>query len=91
MRRTRRSEFSFAMSIRRDAFAGSSSATPAASRPSEPEIEVSGVRSSWLTVDTKPDLRRSTSSRAEMSRTTPMNMRRVPTRISLMPRSTGTR
>ena len=45
------------------ASAGSSPATPPASSPSEPRIEVRGVRSSWLTTDTKWSFMRSASLR----------------------------
>ncbi len=52
-----------------------SPARPLASRPSAPRIDVSGVRSSWLTVDTKSFFNRSSSCFSVMSRkvtTTPM-------------------
>ena len=53
IRRTSRSQLLDAISTSARAFSGSSPATPPAISPSEPRIEVSGVRSSWLTTDTK--------------------------------------
>ena len=54
-----------------DCAAGASGpSAPAASRPREPRIEVSGVRSSWLTTETNSFFIRSTSRRWVMSRKT---------------------
>ena len=49
--------------------------TPPERRPSEPRIEVSGVRSSWLTVETNSRLSRSTSCRCVTSTTLPATRR----------------
>ena len=51
MRRMRRSLFSRAMRTKSSDSPGSSPTTPSAISPSEALIEVSGVRSSWLTVE----------------------------------------
>ena len=66
IRRTSRSVFSTAISIIRWPFSGSAPSTPDSSRPSEPRIEVSGVRSSWLTTEVNSSLARSSSRRSEM-------------------------
>ena len=59
--RTSRSLFSSAIRSIRSAFSGESSSTPPASRPSAPRIDVSGVRSSWLTTEMNSSLTRSAS------------------------------
>ena len=53
IRRARRSLFFAAMSTKVRALSGSSPVTPPAISPSAPRIEVSGVRSSWLTTEMK--------------------------------------
>ena len=60
IRRTSRWLLDWAMPIRRAALSGSWPAAPPAMRPSEPAIEVSGVRSSWLTAETNSSFSRST-------------------------------
>jgi hypothetical protein len=57
MRRTSRSVFCTATSSIRCAWCAFS--FPLARSPSEPRSEVSGVRSSWLTIDTNSSLSRS--------------------------------
>ncbi|MCR5873845.1 hypothetical protein LRS10_06430 [Phenylobacterium sp. J426] len=68
--RTSRRLLLSAMPISRPARSGSSPATPPASSPSEPAIEVSGVRSSWLTVETNSALACSARRRSVQSRIT---------------------
>ena len=70
-RRVSRSLFLSAMSSRPLACGGIGPAAPEATRPRAPRMEVSGVRSSWLTVDTNSFLSRSTSRLSEMSLTDP--------------------
>ena len=71
-RRTSRSVFSRAIATISRASSGSSPATPASSSPSEPRIEVSGVRSSWPTTDSSSSLIRSISLRSVMSSIIPI-------------------
>ena len=59
MSRTRRSELVRAMRSRLAALSFSSPRMPEESRPSAPRMEVSGVRSSWLTVEMNSSLSRS--------------------------------
>ncbi len=67
MRRTRRSAFWVAICTIRSPCGESGPSLPDASSPSDPRMEVSGVRSSWLTTDTSSSLMRSTSPRRRMS------------------------
>ena len=62
--RTRRSVFCTAIWIIRCARSGSGPSTPLSSSPSEPRIDVSGVRSSWLTTDVNSSLTCSSSRRS---------------------------
>ena len=69
MRRTSRSVFCARdVAPARRACSGSSPSMPPASSPSEPRMEVSGVRSSWLTMETNSSFIRSTSRRSVTSR-----------------------
>src|SRR3569623_1365620 len=68
IRRTSRWLLDWAMETRRAAFSGRAPAAPPTIRPSDPAMEVKGVRSSWLTVETNSSFIRSTSRRPEMSR-----------------------
>ena len=52
-----------------------SPSTPPESRLSEPRMEASGVRSSWLTVETNSCLSFSTACRSDTSRTLPAKCR----------------
>jgi len=79
------------MSTSRAAGAGNMPAVPPARRPSEPEIEVSGVRSSWLTVETNSVFICSMRLRSLMSRTIATMSLRVPIAISLSATSAGKR
>ena len=65
--RTSRSVLETAMSSMRLPWSSSSPNTPPAIRPSEPRIEVSGVRSSWPTTETNSSFMRSISRRSVMS------------------------
>ena len=71
--------------------AGSVPSTPLSSRPSEARIEVSGVRSSWLTTEVNSSLTLSASSRSVMSRktTTAPDVRSPSTMIGVLEYSTG--
>ena len=60
MRRTSRSVLLIAIDSMRSACGGMSPSTPPASRPSEPRIDVSGVRSSWPTTEMNSSFMRST-------------------------------
>ena len=66
-----------------------SPATPLLISPSDPMIEVSGVLSSWLTVEMNSFFMRSIFLRSVMSRTMPVNMRFSPRFISLTASSSG--
>ena len=68
MRRTSRSELVRAMRSRLAALSLTSPRMPEESRPSAPRMEVSGVRSSWLTVEMNSSLSRSRALRWLMSR-----------------------
>ena len=68
--RASRSLLTRAMSTIRPAGAVSSPSAPPAISPSEPRIAVSGVRSSWLTMETNSLFIRSTSRRWVTSRNT---------------------
>ena len=78
IRRTSRSVFSTAISTIRWPFSGSGPSTPDSSSPSEPRIEVSGVRSSWLTIEVNSSFARSTSRRSVMSCAMPCILTAVP-------------
>ncbi len=67
-RRTNRSQLSRAMRRSCTAFGGSWPAVPLSNRPSDPRIAVSGVRSSWETVDTNSLFIRSSRFQPLMSR-----------------------
>ena len=67
IRRMRRSELRFAISIIERDFSGTSPVTPLTISPSAPFIEVSGVRNSWLTVAIKSAFICSSWTRSEMS------------------------
>ncbi len=67
MSRTRRSVFCTAISTMRRPFSGSSPSTPDSNSPSEPRIDVSGVRSSWLTTEVNSSFARSAARDAVMS------------------------
>ena len=62
--------FSTAISTIRRPFSGISPTAPPASSPSDPRIDVNGVRSSWLTTETNSSFIRSTSWRWVTSRNT---------------------
>ena len=68
--RMSRSAFCRAMRASSFAFGGNSPTAPASMRPSEPRIDVNGVRSSCETMETNSLLSRSISFRSVMSRTT---------------------
>ncbi len=90
IRRTRRSVFSTAIWVIRCARSGSGPRTPLSSRPSEPRIEVSGVRSSWLTTDVNSFLVRSIMRRSVTSRKTTTAPRMHPScTIGVLVYSTG--
>ena len=69
MSRISRSQLRSAIVITRSACVGAVS-TSVPSMPSEPRIEVSGVRSSWLTMERNSSFIRSTSRRCVTSRNT---------------------
>ncbi len=70
MSRVSRSVLCTATRTSEAALSGSSPTRPPASSPSEPRIEVSGVRSSWLTTERNSSFMRSTSRRWVTSRKT---------------------
>ena len=78
IRRLSRWLFLWAIAIMPLARSGRGPAMPPATRPREPLIEVSGVRSSWLTVDTNSVFMRSMRLRSVMSDAMTMKPSRLP-------------
>ncbi len=74
----RRTQFRSAMTTISFASSERSPSTPPASRLSDPRMEASGVRSSWLTVEMNSPLSFSTACRSETSRTLPAKWRPAP-------------
>lgn len=68
MRRIRRSVLLRAIFTNSAAFGASPPKTPPSSSPSEPRMDVNGVRSSWLTVETNSFFILSSRRRSVMSR-----------------------
>ena len=89
IKRTSRWLLLWAMARSRLAGSGNGPAAPPASSPSEPAIEVIGVRNSWLTVATNSSFMRSWRLRVVMSRTNTTNMRRSPIGMSAISKLTG--
>ncbi len=89
--RTRRSVLLTAISSMRCPFSAIGPSKPLLRRPSAPRMDVNGVRSSWLTVDTNSPFRRSMARRSVTSRNVTTAPRLFPSssRIAVAEYSTG--